>query len=515
MSNSLTPSAPATGLSRNAAISLAVLLRAAASLAFALLLLAFLWDRTVNHDAAWYLISTRKWLEGARLYVDLYDVNPPLATYLTAPAIWLAGALGISDTNGFYAFFALLTGVSLFLSASILDRRIAPGRARAVLAFLGLGAVLTAPFLREFGQREQLMVLFVMPWLVGQIPARTGEPARPAARGLLAYVAAIGICIKPYFLTLPLAVLTWQMLRTRSVKPVVSPEILVMFVTGAAYVLATALFHPAFFSDAVPTARQVYLSFGFSDRIAATRLMLGVAAYLPFFALLATNRGALRIPGAIIAGVSGGLMCYLLQWNGFDYHLTPFLTFANLSVLWVLLQSPKGTPLFLGAVVTAGTVMVIALHKGTYDFRARPYIDAAMGDAPRPRSLFAATTSVDAGPLLALELGADWASRYPVNWTLPGALAGLSATDCAADAAACDGFRAILDRTRGADLDDIARFRPEMILVDKRNLFIADEDFSWYDFFAKDPRWPATIASYRRAGSTVNFDIWTLKAAEN
>lgn len=488
---------------------------AVASLAFAGLLLAFLWNRTVNHDAAWYLISTRKWLDGARLYVDLYDVNPPLATYLTAPAIWFADAFGISDTNGFYTLFAALTGVSLFLSALILDRRIEPARGRRILGFVGLCAVLTTPFLSEFGQREQVMVLFVMPWLLSQIPTRTEEPPHTARTVLLAITAAVGICVKPYFLTIPLAVVAWRMLRSRSLRPLVSLDILVMLVIGAAYVAATALLYPAFFLDAVPTARKVYTSFGFSDRVAATRLMLGTVAYLPFFALLAMNWRAAALPGAIMAGVAGGFLCYLLQWNGFDYHLTPFLTFANLAVLWVLLQSPRGTPLYVCAAVTAATVLVIAAQKGTYEFRARAYIEAAMGDAPRPRTLFAATTSVDAGPLLALELGADWASRYPATWTLPGALAGLAATDCAADPETCAGFRAIVERTRSADLDDIARFRPDMILVDKRNLFIADAGFSWYDFFAEDPRWAATIASYRRAGSTVFFDIWTLKVPTN
>ena len=80
---------PSAGHSRDRAWPRSVLCRAAGSLVFALLLLAFLWDRTINHDTAWYLISTRKWLEGARLYVDLYDVNPPLASYLTIPAIWI------------------------------------------------------------------------------------------------------------------------------------------------------------------------------------------------------------------------------------------------------------------------------------------------------------------------------------------------------------------------------------------------------------------------------------------
>lgn len=515
MSSSLTRAAPAAELSRSSAFPGPVLLRFVGSMAFALVLLAFLWGRTINHDGAWYLISTRKWLAGARFYVDLYDVNPPLASVLTVPAIWIADAFAISDTNGLYAFLCALTGVSLFLSASILDARIGPGAARKVVAFLGLGATLTLPSLKEFGQREQLMVLLVLPWFLSQLPAPAGETPRPVQRVLLAVAAAIGICIKPYFLTIPIAVVAWQMLARRSLRPLATVETIAMVLTGLAYVAATALLFPQFFSDIIPTARQAYLSFGFSNRVAALRLAVGVLPYLAFFILLAGNWRNAAMPGLLVAGIIAGLSSYLLQWNGFDYHLVPFWTFADLAVVWALVQAPRARPLFLGTILTAAAVMGQAAQDGTYEFRAWPYIQAAMGDAPVPRSLFAATTSVDAGPLLAIELGADWASRFPAHWTLPGPLDGLAATDCTKDPATCAGFRALLDRTRDADLDDITTFRPDMILIDKRRIFIADPDFSWYDFFAADPRWPALIGAYRRAGSTGFFDIWTLRTGAN
>ncbi|MCA9170349.1 MAG: hypothetical protein KDB23_21875, partial [Planctomycetales bacterium] len=38
---------------------------------------------TLNHDSSWYLIATRMWLDGAQLYQDVMETNPPLAFYLT------------------------------------------------------------------------------------------------------------------------------------------------------------------------------------------------------------------------------------------------------------------------------------------------------------------------------------------------------------------------------------------------------------------------------------------------
>ena len=40
-----------------------------------------MWGQTINHDTAWYLYATRAWLDGAQLYVDIVEVNPPLSFY--------------------------------------------------------------------------------------------------------------------------------------------------------------------------------------------------------------------------------------------------------------------------------------------------------------------------------------------------------------------------------------------------------------------------------------------------
>ena len=51
---------------------------------------------TLNHDSAWYLDATSRWLNGAALYRDIIEVNPPLAFFLTAPALWLSGITGLA-----------------------------------------------------------------------------------------------------------------------------------------------------------------------------------------------------------------------------------------------------------------------------------------------------------------------------------------------------------------------------------------------------------------------------------
>ncbi|MEP7218497.1 MAG: hypothetical protein ABI876_06250, partial [Bacteroidota bacterium] len=42
----------------------------------------------LNHDVAWIIHGAGRWLEGAGLYRDIVEINPPLIFYLTAPAVW-------------------------------------------------------------------------------------------------------------------------------------------------------------------------------------------------------------------------------------------------------------------------------------------------------------------------------------------------------------------------------------------------------------------------------------------
>ena len=51
----------------------------------------------LSHDVAWFLFGSERMVDGASLYRDVIDVNPPLVFYLGVPAAWLQHALGWSD----------------------------------------------------------------------------------------------------------------------------------------------------------------------------------------------------------------------------------------------------------------------------------------------------------------------------------------------------------------------------------------------------------------------------------
>ncbi|MGB3147745.1 MAG: hypothetical protein WBA91_08320, partial [Paracoccaceae bacterium] len=244
-------------------------------------MLAAIWARTINHDTAWYLLATREWLEGARLYVDYYEVNPPLNFYYTVPALLLADMTGISDANGQYLLTSCLMFVSLFWCWQLMgiDGRL--GLARRTVLLIGFGVAFTLPALADFCQREHLLVMFAAPWLVAQAVQAKAVQVRAAHPSLVAPAAfaALGICLKPHFLLLPLTITLWHVLQARSLRPILSRSNLVIFCVGLAYTLGAYLLHPAYFHDIIPLVRAVYGDIGGTSQSVLMRMALTLVPF--------------------------------------------------------------------------------------------------------------------------------------------------------------------------------------------------------------------------------------------
>lgn len=130
----------------------------------ALLVVSVFWERLVNHDIAWYLFATRDWLAGAQLYVDIVEVNPPLAFYLTVPALGLADLLGITDQQGHYVAMTLFLAIVLVWSSRILIAAHGMATPPSLAFLLRTALAVLLPTLNGLGQRDQILVISFLPW---------------------------------------------------------------------------------------------------------------------------------------------------------------------------------------------------------------------------------------------------------------------------------------------------------------------------------------------------------------
>ena len=120
----------------------------------------------INHDSAWFLDATERWLNGAELYVDLIETNPPLAFYLTAPVILVAQWTGLFAPHVFVVYvFAVIGGSVALIRRLLIDAGDLPKALKHGIPLAALFVFVAGP-LRDFGQREHLATILALPYFV-------------------------------------------------------------------------------------------------------------------------------------------------------------------------------------------------------------------------------------------------------------------------------------------------------------------------------------------------------------
>jgi putative flippase GtrA len=460
------------------------------------------WNEPVNHDIAWYLFATRNWLSGTELYSVIVEVNPPLNFYLTVPAIEIADVLGISDSRGHYLAIITLLVLSLFWTAMILRTNSALDTRRRVLLLAGTGLAVLLPSLNGFGQREQIMVLCLFPWAFGEAVSQQASRGQRAARAIF---ASVGICLKPHFVLFPIAVAVLNCVRVRSARPILAMENLIYLAVGASYVAFVYTVHPAYLSDIVPIALEVYQAYGTSFRQVLSGMAAPVGMIILTTAIYWRQGSASRSTSVFLALACGGLLSYFLQGTGFSYHKVPFLTFSAIACYFMMIETPPGTVQHRLAAVIVLAIGGLGLAQGFYRNNATAEVVSTVLPFGKVDGLLTLSSHVYTGPPVAIALGTDWLGSYPANWLVPGAINRLAAIDCASDREACATLSAILDQNRSAIIADIAGSHPELIIVDRSSGYFDEPGFDWLGFMAEDPDWAHEFAAYKKLAVSGRF----------
>lgn len=474
----------------------------AISAVLALVLLSLFWNRPITDDVAWYLMGTRDWLNGAVLFRDIVEPNPPLNFYFTVPAILIADLLGVSDTNGQYILTALMIFGSLVWCGAIIRNDLGHTPARQALLLTGIGVAMVVPALDSIGQREQSLVILMMPWLLGQLGASPPGVRTEVPRAL---VAALGVCLKPHFILYPIAVTLVRMARERSLKPILSPANLTFLAVGLAYVGYVAAVHPAYLFEIVPIASHVYGAYKTDAGmlVAAVYPRVLLLLVLVFFAL---RGGEVRsLPAVLGAVILAALVCFAVQGTGFPYHLIPVSVFGMVLCALVLVQARHFTPVVAAAAIAFVGFGLLGMRQGFPKHPAVEHLAAVAEEVGEFDSFISLSSSLFAGPPIAMATGAEWVSRYPANWLVPGAIEELGRADCAAEADRCATLNAIAARNRSDNIADMVRTEPDLLIVDLDSSFFPAPKFDWLAFMDKDPAWADVFGNYREVARTSQF----------
>lgn len=455
----------------------------------------------LNHDVAWVAWGARAMLDGARFGRDIIEPNPPLAWWLAMPPALAAAALRLPLALAGQLWVLLLAFGSLAACWRLTPPAARP-RAWPRLAVATLFLLLLCH--RDFGQREHLAVILLLPWLTLTARRLDGGAAPLAVAVAVGVAAGLGIALKPYFLAVLLLVELAAAARARHWRVALRPETLTLLATGVAYLAAVALLTPDYLRTAMPLARTIYWSFDRPAALLWSVLWLPVLALAALVALPAVRASAVAMLG--VAASAGFVVAALVQHKAYSYHLLPATALAALAAAAACGAAGRQRA---AAVAVLGALLATS---------AAPTLRWARDNAPdghRSRDVAALIATFDAAPgggFLAVAVhphpgfpaGAyargAWVSRTNSQWFLP-AVAQLRASrrDPAGLAVAERHARAFIAH-------DLAR-RPGVVLIDTdaARHTVGPRDFDILAFYAEDPAFRRAFAAYRETGRIAGF----------
>jgi hypothetical protein len=355
-------------------------------------------------DIAFPLWAAERMQHGARLYVDILEINPPLFVWLDLPLVWLSRVTGLGAITWYriatsLLLFASLAGCWWALTRSLGDEKV---EYRRVLWLAAAFALLLLPRL-DWGEREHLSLALTLPYIFLGI-ARARGRAVPRGGAVLAGIAAgIGIAFKPHFVLVWLGreVAVWSSvisLRSSTAadgaegrRPVLSeakepttddrrPEVATLLRLGAesisvpllciAYLAAVIIIHPEYF-HLLRELGAAYQSF-LRNSVLIT-LFLGDGSAIVLGALIVAL--ALRqlpkhaaVWRVLIGSMLGYFLAAVIQAKGWRYHFYPSLGLALLLFAAMAWDARRATNGMVGkAVIPAKAGTVIPAKAGIHD----------------------------------------------------------------------------------------------------------------------------------------------------
>ena len=491
-------------------------------LTFGAAALLFQLSQTINHDTAWYLLGTARLLDGGRLYVDIVELNPPLAFYLTVPPVAAARLFGVPAVDAFVVYVFILIAGSLVMAREIV--RAPPSGSetgRRWMLAVALFALAVLPG-AAFGQREHLTVILALPYLVlTAIRAANGAPSSRLAL-LAGLTAGLAFSIKPPFLIVPaiLEIYLWAV-RGRKIR-LFRADTLALGAVAAVYAVSIPVFTPEYLDFMLPLTAAVYGAYesppaAVIARLETVLLPIAIVAVMAARGRMAASRLAQSF---LITGASFFAL-YVAQMKGWQYQLYPVTATLLLGAGTMLIgavvpaarENPRRAGAWRAASIPALLLVVLAIDlgaRGTYRNPMTSMMLPLVRENAARGGLAAFSTNVSWGFPLANYAGADWASRFPTLWPLPGLVRGRA--DPRHDGAALDRVeRYMID----AVIEDLTRKPPAVVLVDVRadKHYFGGHPFDYLAFFGRDPRFQLLWRDYERVFVRPEFHVYLRRTA--
>lgn len=289
----------------------------------------------INWDVSYLLHAARLLLAGGRYTDDFFMPNPPLILYLYLPPLIVSKYFHIKLILLVRGYVFFLATLSLMCSAMLI-KKILINKDQSYFflkQFLLIGLVSIFLLLPsyDFGQREHLLIIFTLPYLLLMVCRQQDRAVVTHFAFFVGLLAGFGFAIKPQFCLVPLLMeLVFYQQKNKFAWR--RPELLAMASVMVFYALVLLLFYPDFMRVIVPyVLRNYYPSIGEPwANLLFNNVVLFCCLPLVMHVLLYKKNPHKMFAKVLALALLGSLLIYLAQRTTFYYHLLPAFSLAIL-----------------------------------------------------------------------------------------------------------------------------------------------------------------------------------------
>ena len=316
--------------------------------------------------------------------------------------------------------------------------------------------------------------------------------------------AGIAVVLKPHFAAAIIATAAASAICARSWRPLLTIEDWIAAAVAITYGAWVAVAYPQFISDLLPLVVTVYVPV----KTEFWRFVIAFATPLWLLALALIvwlkRRAVLEPPFCLLLAASFGFaISYYVQQKGWAYHSYPMLALAVMALAIAFIDRWHGGPTStagstdnrwarLASAIIAALIAGFALFWMSAMPGRSSLATAVEALKPHPK-LLTISGNLTLGHPLTRQVEGIWVSRVPSLWITAGVL--LRQKYETLDAQTNARLNAYAARDRAMLMEDIARQRPDVILVER------SKSFDWMTWANSDPMLAQQLEHYREYGT--------------
>jgi|GEM_PF-5531611 len=459
----------------------------------------------LNPDNAWLLHVAQQVLAGKTLYVDIIETNPPLIIYINYIPVWLSNITGLFLPTAFNIFILLLNGLAFAYLISKHSKQY-----YAIIACAIISTILCA---NNWGEREHILITLFLPHLFAKFTGRDSN----MMEGLL---AAIAICIKPYFIIFWLVIEAYEVtFKNHKLTSKFNNQNIFIAISILAYSLYLTFIEQNYVNLIVPQMLANYNAYQAGAGDVLSSIATSVILFeLAFILCLIFNYSLLtrQIYTTNFLFLAGVITIIIQQkvWANHFYPVNFFGVLLNALIAKELLEKFKQHNVWVKfAGILSVSVIIINLLTAAKVLTKPQNYDELVNLFNKYKTSF--VFSFDLAPSFPaiMHSSSEYLGRYGHLWMLPNLYRQSIALADKPYYRKYTDMDVYEQRIYDKILADL-RAKPELILVANRryaNKYSSNFEFDFVKYMQASDRFNILFKSYTKVGAIDKHDIYKLK----